>query len=435
MNKLKLPVIESFLNKIEKEKILGIENILFVCVQHLLDTTVDLFQALIELGVKPENIFVTGKHYSSCDVVIAELKSLGIYVHKLTPLATLGEYEKIFNENLIGFLNEVRKRTTNNKYKGMMVLDDGGRCLRIVMQEEFNEVPIVGIEQTRAGLYNSDVFYSKLAYIDVASCAAKKFLEPTIIVEELLEGVFEKSLRMESDIVYGVVGLGVIGRELVKKLQNMGFSKIIVQDKNPDCFNKSNLNQIEHVKQVGELISKADYIFGCTGRDIVKGLDFKEIITKDKTFISCSSEDIEFLSMLKLAGKITGNKKVDPLQDVIFKINGNVVVKIISGGFPVNFNRIKELSSSNNIQLTRGLLLAALLQANLLFDELHNYPFEANKIMLSPLLQKIIVNIWQEHVERNSFSEELLKFHDTGWIKESSAGIDYGESALFLQDM
>ena len=37
----------------------------FVCVQHILETTVTLFQTLIDLGANPDNIYLVGKYYST----------------------------------------------------------------------------------------------------------------------------------------------------------------------------------------------------------------------------------------------------------------------------------------------------------------------------------------------------------------------------------
>ena len=428
IDKDKLPTIKYFLNKLRQEDSLNLENISFVCVQHLIDTTVDLFQALIDIGAKPENIFVIGKHYSNCIKVVKQLKQLGIYIHKLTPLTVLGEFTEAFNYDLIGFWEKAKSNIIKNKSEGIVILDDGGRCLQIVRHDKVNNLPIIGIEQTRAGLYNPDVFNSKIPYIDVARCAAKKVLEPSIIIEEILVSVTDKLLSMSENAVYGIIGTGVLGQALTNNLLKSGYSKIVLYDKNQDFHNKFTSKKIFWAKSIDELFLKADYIFGCTGRDITEGLDFEKIIKKNKVFISCSSEDIEFLSLLKSSRNYIKKSGATPLQDLFYKLNNNAYIKIISGGFPINFNRIKEISPRNKIQLTRGLLLAALSQAGALCHNIRTHSFSTNRIMLSPLLQKAITNIWRKHIEKDYLSEELAKFEDIHWIEKNSEGFFHKEN-------
>jgi len=59
-----LPVLRTILQATDDTELgnqLDLSNTAFVCVQHLLRTTEDLFQALIELGADPLHIHLLGK--------------------------------------------------------------------------------------------------------------------------------------------------------------------------------------------------------------------------------------------------------------------------------------------------------------------------------------------------------------------------------------
>src|SRR5689334_276039 len=66
-----------------------------VAVQHMLWQTVDLFEAIVALGVKRENIFALGKVYSNSPMVIGTLRDRGITVLQST-IPQPGEFEQCF---------------------------------------------------------------------------------------------------------------------------------------------------------------------------------------------------------------------------------------------------------------------------------------------------------------------------------------------------
>jgi hypothetical protein len=57
-----MPVLNTVHDAVKKAGIPQMRRIVFVCVQHLMYSSVLLFEKLIQLGAEPNNIFLTGKH-------------------------------------------------------------------------------------------------------------------------------------------------------------------------------------------------------------------------------------------------------------------------------------------------------------------------------------------------------------------------------------
>ena len=58
-----LPILNEIIKISKKQALPALSNIAFIGAQYKLETTATLFQSLIKLGAKPENIFFTGKCY------------------------------------------------------------------------------------------------------------------------------------------------------------------------------------------------------------------------------------------------------------------------------------------------------------------------------------------------------------------------------------
>src|SRR5829696_4974763 len=71
------------------------ERTAIVAVQHMLWQTIDLFAAIVSLGVKRENIFALGKVYSNSPVVVGALRDQGITIVEST-MPPPGEFQSCF---------------------------------------------------------------------------------------------------------------------------------------------------------------------------------------------------------------------------------------------------------------------------------------------------------------------------------------------------
>jgi hypothetical protein len=125
---------------------------------------------------------------------------------------------------------------------------------------------------------------------------------------------------------------------------------------------------------IQELIEQSELIIGCTGNNVLAGHD--ELVQKllagklgSKAFVSCSSLDVEFLSLLQQGAAGRGWQKLAPkdqseaARDLLYYTDCNQCnIMVFKGGYPMNFNGTGISVEPCYIQATRALLLAAFVQ-------------------------------------------------------------------------
>lgn len=450
-----LPALDSIVKAVQKE-VKNLDRITFVCVQHLLYTSLDIFEALIELGANPNNMFLIGKHYSTCPDVVNKAIAMGIQVQKLTPLQSLGEYEKVFNQDVDNMWTRVRKHLKKNSKQTdrLMVLDDGGRCFKAMPKDISRQYHVVGLEQTTAGLVElNSLTIHNAVYVDVAKSASKS-LEVDMISAVILDKMSNKLPAPKSGSTFGIVGIGAIGSALVKRMILLGYDVLLydahrrtfddtasqsirhtmsgddtslssnvrkLRQALPKSFQEMNVpkGKIQWVDSVESLIHQSDYVFGCTGKDFAQSLDIKSLITGHKHFISCSSEDKEFLSILQYIQENNPKNEWDPLGDVQWRINSDTTIHVVKGGFPCNFDHSGTSVPAKDIQLTRALILGGLIQAIVAASSYRMNGIRGS-IMLDPTMQRFIVSKWATQSPfRNPKTEN---FEQLNWIIQHSNG-------------
>lgn len=161
---------------------------------------------------------------------------------------------------------------------------------------------IIGIEQTCGGLYSPTLKSELIPVVEVASSALKRHFESPLIAEVAVHKLNNiiKQFNIAKNLIFGIIGNGYIGSALAKHLIKLGYIVIVPDVKaNVDLGEKYN-NRIKFVNGMEKVVLISDCIIGCTGTDCFKGLDILSLIEKNKVFISFSSEDKEFRSLLKL---------------------------------------------------------------------------------------------------------------------------------------
>lgn len=428
MKTTKLAVLNAVFSAAVSPTIPDLKKIVFVCVQHLLDTSIELFKTLIALGVIPNNIFLTGKLYSTGDMVVRELKNLGIQLQTSTPFTILGDYAPTFNQDIVSMWKKVERHIRNYKINRIVVLDDGGKCLASIPNDMLTQWIVIGIEQTTSGLLNPTVINLPIPFIDVASSAAKLQLESNLIAETVLEKLVKTLSVLKRGSPCGVIGIGAIGKNVSKHLISLGYP-VYTYEKNPSYQNK--IKGSIPCNSLEELIQQSDYVFGCTGRDVTTQLQFIEQLDRDKVFISCSSEDKEFLTLLKWIQAARGDSiHCNPLENITWQLSNGVHIHILRGGFPITFDNSGVGAPANKIQLTAGLLFCALIQAITLICD----PIDANikgRVMLSPFAQRFVANIWRKFNPSYFVSPQLThNFNHIDWIIKNSGGTFYDLSLM-----
>lgn len=413
-----LPVLDAIRQKARMASSHLLRNKGILLVDHTLNTSMSLINSMIKLGAQPKNILILGKYYSECPSIIEKIIKSGIYYRKSTMKPSLGNFYYDFTRDIILFWSDAIKVFSQRNINGIILLDHGGHCCAHVPQEICDKYPVVNIEKTTAGLKHPRYLDTRVPTIEVASCAAKKILESPLIAEAIVNKVIPYIPIQQEKLMCGVVGYGAIGQAMCQKLASMGHN-VVIYDANP--YKLENVKKIQKADSIYKISACCDYIFGCSGKDITESIDIFRYSRKNITLISCSSEDKEFLTLLNWLNKQIA-KVESPLQDISFQNECGAIIRIIRGGFPINFDNSPESVPPRDIQLTRGLVLSGILQAVEFLKE-KNLLYKAGGYMLDPNVQAFVVNEWLKCQPHDRFPFALLrKFKDEQWIIKHSGG-------------
>lgn len=384
--------------------------------QHLLEETGSMIQSLIEIGGQglPSRIFVIGKPYSSNFRVWQRISNLGVNVEDLFFAWKPGEFDGAYRGACKKLWSSVSTHLSKNTdIKRVLILDDGGMLFQTVPSQLVNSHVVVGVEQTSKGL--PVAAKSAFPVVGVACSAAKKRLEPSIVAETIwqkLEMILPQACAAKT---MAVCGLGNVGERLTEfiidrfKLRETGGNssgrKLLVFDRNKKVMNGFHTRgSVIRASGLAEAFEESEVIFGCTGTDLTEDIvDKLDGIKNGKTryLVSCSSFDIEFASLLK---KSELNPNLSPF-DLAQYINPKGTFFLIpQAGFPITFDRAPASAPIEQMQMTRGLLLAGLLQAASLAA---NERRPKGLISLDTQMQIAVVKAWRE-----------AKVRDESWLSD-----------------
>ncbi len=420
----KLPAIKVLVEQAiqesrEAQKPLPFEDTAIWYVQHSFETSLSVLDAFIALGAKPSNIGIIDKAYSRCEGVEQAILKRGVHYTAGSLPARLGGFKYSFMRDISQALTGFMERLPH--VKRIIAVSHGQNFFDLIPAEIFEKYPIVGIEKTTAGLSDSNIEGLPFPIINMAGCAAKLVLESPIIADEVVKKALSFVPLASQTLTCGVVGYGNIGRALTNKLLSMGH-RVIVYDRDP---HKLKDLQAKTTRDLSALIGYADCIFGCTGRDITEAIDLFNFARKDKILISCSSADVEFLSMLHLIQKkYNGKVSQKPLSDLEYVNEDGVSIRVLRGGYPINFDGISEGSTPQTIQLTRALSVASVLHASQLFDA-PDLVHQGGVIKLSAPFQRTLTQAFLRDQPQGLYTQETIDhFNDEAWISKNSNGED-----------
>jgi hypothetical protein len=174
------------------------------------------------------------------------------------------------------------------------------------------------------------------------------------------------SLGLLKDLrTVGVVGGGALGSALAGHLKREHRIRVCLYDKRsvvcPDG--------VELCRDLRSLLLASDVVFGCTGHNFLRPHRLENLAaTKSIYFISCSSRDVEFKSLLQLP-----DIPENPHGRITIRLPSGQTHYIENGGFPINFDRQEEQESAEEIALTRALVFAGVFQA-VRMKQMRSYP-------------------------------------------------------------
>ena len=366
-----LEYVKSFYSSI------SLSNVLLIGCQHILETTHTMFQSLYDFGLKPKNIFLIGKCYSSNLSVWQEMYLEGIQVSLLSfSFESHLTFDDQFSDILIQFLKNILSRIDLSAFNTIIVIDDGGQLLTLSMKFFKNYKNIIGIEQTTSGYEKIKFTPLSFPIINVARSEEKLVYESPMIADIIIEKILKRMVILRSFRMILIMGGGAIGSSIYMTLKND--YEVYVYDKKKEANLKNHL-------QV------ADIIIGCTGERSISFSKYK-YLKEGCVLISGSSSDREFDAVhIRRRCK----KNIVSCHDDIK--GGNLT--LLNCGFPINFDGNRNSVAPEKIQLTRALLLAAILQAyEMPKDSLEIFPLDMD-------MQREIINKYLTMQKLNNMEE------------------------------
>jgi len=373
------------LEEIKAEALKGgnaeLSDYVFICVQHILPTNVAFFENLFDLGAKPENIYILGKSYSTIPECQDSLQKHGCHVHTNFTPHPAGLFESYFKDDVA----EMWERVTHELQRkigitGIVVIDDGLRCIGAMPWNMVAQFPIIGIEQTTRGLRLLDQIETPVPVVEVASSYTKTVFESPFIGK----AVIDTSSDLYPDFALAkiaVVGVGNIGQAIVNDLENRGVTP-----------NKFDLAIAAY--DFGQILRDHDIIYGASGTDITDLYQYDHRdVTSRKLLVSASSEDVEFNRLIKAASLgclVAGNDSVLSCEAA------GGTLDFFKAGFPANFNNEIEVEPAALIELTRCLMFQTVLQCNTL---LRSGELDAIRHPLDLEFQNSLISRWQDRIE------------------------------------
>ena len=435
-----LPVLEELRARLSKFTVGKLDDVGFVCVQHLLETTGSLLECLIQMGARPGNIFVVGKCYSTNQDTLRRLRRLGVRAEGGRKPDRFGCFTRALERDVAELWDTAVEKAVQRRLRSFVVLDDGGHCLALIPPAVRSQFVISGVEQTTRGYRIGARVPAGFPIIQVARSAAKQHIEPPMISEAVLNKVNSSIPVANGRLRCGVIGLGRIGQAVATHLVRLGHT-VHVADLSEAL--SDTVQGALWCETAQEVLGSTDLIFGCTGRDVFgrarygsqdlgrwKKAKWLKKLSGEKTLASCSTGDIEFLALLKTEVRNSGEAAFDSLGSACVE-KPNATWTILRGGFPVNFDGSPESVSSGDIQMTRGLLLCGIVQALLARGRKRVRGERWEK--LDPAMQRFVVGTWLRSREsrRQWYPEAIMMgFMDRSWIQSHSHGYDAHYPAL-----
>lgn len=342
--KRKLPLIDKLTHLFSD---LNLENTLIIAVQHLCSTTEVLFDALLELNLCPENLYVVGKCYSTNPEVLARLRKKGINAFLSSAFFNCSvAFDVNFDQNVDEMINEVIASNDLFLFERIIILDDGGHLLERANALLPQGLSLVGIEQTSSGYNRMQDKNLPFPVINLARSWVKLEYESPIIISIVLKKLKEKFDTLSSEVnKVLIIGFGVLGKIIYEILKDRYV--ISVFDLDPE---KSMIRSDEFKEKLKEF----DLIIGCTGSTSLNFDDFK-YLKNPVILASISSSDREFESFKF--------RRLNPAKNCHNYIIANGIT-LLNCGFPITFDEDYDSIDPDDFQLTRALILASIYQSS-----------------------------------------------------------------------
>jgi S-adenosylhomocysteine hydrolase len=243
--------------------------------------------------------------------------------------------------------------------------------------------PIVCVEQTQSGMHAAHPVADPrwappggLAVINVAQSLTKLVLESSLIatsVVDNLESWLHTLLGSAGvdwrKLTVGVIGFGSVGETVAAELKRRD-ATVAVYDLNRNRSAAAKRQEYEVALTLDALVKDADVIIGATNGSWLDE-EHAARLRDGVVLASASSGDIEFHKVpgsweseqVPILDAAPSNRMFDTIHgEIRLHRPDGATIHILNGGFPVNFNGAIDPIDPAQIQLTRALMVAGVLQ-------------------------------------------------------------------------
>ncbi|MBK8011055.1 MAG: NAD(P)-binding domain-containing protein [Deltaproteobacteria bacterium] len=339
-----------------------------VAVQHLLPTSLPLFEALIEAKMAPERIHVLGTPYGTNPLVVAVLRLMGVdaWPGYDRDAVLPADFEAQRIEEIYRFvaarLHDLDRARPEDGY---IVLDDGGllqlvlsgdrwpaswseserkkwcACLARIFPDGNHAV-----EQTSRGMTELRKKGPRFATVSVALCPSKVEGEARVVGLALAKSIrlilAQRALVGPQRVI--LIGAGSVGASLAQRLLEQGHEVSCVDSDEARRASIRAQGFSASEALTPELLSEATVVVGCVGKTSVDGDRLGGLGGFNGVLISASSMAIEF-------------------NEAELSAYRGRTVDVAMRARPANFDGTGfEHLTPEQIGLTRALLFAALAQ-------------------------------------------------------------------------
>ena len=359
--------------------------------RHLLGSTVAELAAIRSAFPNLRFVEVLGKPYSANRAAVLELERRGFSVDRTSCVlpqwdpSSFGGFATTHKLTVRAAVDRLIANT-ENETEPLLVIDDGGALIDAVGQAVCAQRlrrPVVAVEQTTHGMFAARpvlrqdmVRQHGFAVINVAESFGKLMHESPIIAKSVVNETWEW-LRFHSsafphrveNLRFGVVGYGTVGSYVVAQLRGLSLN-VQVYDRSRHKASVAGANGIPIARSISEFLETSDVIIGASGGTSIDSNAAEEL--RDGTIlISASSGDKEFSGLrgwpMDVTPLLPSRSRPDSFDEVhglrTARSHDGRVVYIVNGGFPVNFDGSIDPIRPDLIQLTRTLVVAAVIQA------------------------------------------------------------------------
>lgn len=354
---------------------------IIVGLQHLLGSTVSLFDALSSGLARGSDVFLLGKPYSTSPRVhraITEGRDWWVHPESMQQAVDVdndSEMDRRIDELLqrvVARINELDFEASDR----VLLIDDGGRAIRVLHSPRYRALAkyFVCVEQTRCGVSTLEGLELSVPVVNVAQSQAKLVHESPMIAESVIHEL-QASLRslysmgMQKVSQVSILGYGSIGAAVAHAFADRGI-RVQVYDADATRLRRAAREGMVITTCKRALLRSGGLVVGCTGRRSVGPEDYDDI-AHNAVVVSASSADLEFQAW-NLRPDATclgrpGHSGDDPNHPCfsLYRVHrGARGFYLINGGFPVNFTGDPDPIDPQKIQLTRALLYLGAHQAS-----------------------------------------------------------------------